>query len=120
MCFVCEIPAGVYELIPYYKGENTVFDVSPPILSLSVQHDHAAISQKFQVYYIGCFFDEIECFSLITIYVSELSIVLLVLYGLLNGQYVKIPQLNYGTLSHLILCRSLDFLWGVVLLMEMA
>ncbi|KAM7501151.1 hypothetical protein LguiB_000055 [Lonicera macranthoides] len=43
------IPCGVYELIPYYKGENTVFDVSPPILSVSVQHDHAAISQKFQV-----------------------------------------------------------------------
>ncbi|KAK2996393.1 hypothetical protein RJ639_025140, partial [Escallonia herrerae] len=38
-----------YELIPYYKGENTVFDVSPPFLSVSVQHDHAIVPRKFQV-----------------------------------------------------------------------
>ncbi|KAK2968332.1 hypothetical protein RJ640_021721 [Escallonia rubra] len=43
------IPCGNYELIPYYKGENTVFDVSPPSLSVSVQHDHAVVPQKFQV-----------------------------------------------------------------------
>lgn len=43
------IPCGVYELIPYYKGENTVFDVSPPSAVVTVQHDHAIISEKFQV-----------------------------------------------------------------------
>ncbi|KAG5567843.1 hypothetical protein RHGRI_003128 [Rhododendron griersonianum] len=43
------IPCGVYELIPYYKGENTVFDVSPPSMSVSVEHDHATVLPKFQV-----------------------------------------------------------------------
>ncbi|KAL6978261.1 hypothetical protein U1Q18_019929 [Sarracenia purpurea var. burkii] len=43
------IPCGVYELIPYYKGENTVFDVSPPSMSVSVEHDHETIMAKFQV-----------------------------------------------------------------------
>ncbi|KAI7745608.1 hypothetical protein M8C21_033454 [Ambrosia artemisiifolia] len=43
------IPCGVYELIPYYKGENTVFDVSPPSVTVTVQHDHATVSEKFQV-----------------------------------------------------------------------
>ncbi|KAJ0791010.1 putative carboxypeptidase-like, regulatory domain superfamily [Helianthus annuus] len=40
---------SVYELIPYYKGENTVFDVSPPSVTVTVQHDHATVSEKFQV-----------------------------------------------------------------------
>ncbi|XP_047316648.1 nodal modulator 1 [Impatiens glandulifera] len=43
------IPCGAYELVPYYKGENTVFDVSPPSIPVSVDHGHATISQKFQV-----------------------------------------------------------------------
>ncbi|CAK9152882.1 unnamed protein product [Ilex paraguariensis] len=43
------IPCGVFELVPFYKGENTVFDVSPPFMSVSVQHDHATVPQKFQV-----------------------------------------------------------------------
>ncbi|XP_030454773.2 uncharacterized protein LOC115676056 [Syzygium oleosum] len=43
------IPCGTYELRPYYKGENTVFDVSPPVLSISVEHQHVMIPQKFQV-----------------------------------------------------------------------
>ncbi|XP_059659411.1 uncharacterized protein LOC132306162 [Cornus florida] len=43
------IPCGVYELIPYYKGENTVFDVSPTFMPVSVRHDHATVLQKFQV-----------------------------------------------------------------------
>lgn len=43
------IPCGIYELIPYYKGENTVFDVSPPSLSVSVEHQHVTVLQKFQV-----------------------------------------------------------------------
>lgn len=49
LCF-CDALAGVYELIPYYKGENTVFDVSPPSATVTVQHDHATISEKFQVH----------------------------------------------------------------------
>ncbi|XP_058077025.1 uncharacterized protein LOC131225505 [Magnolia sinica] len=43
------IPCGMYELLPYYKGENTVFDVSPPSMNLSVEHRHVTIAQKFQV-----------------------------------------------------------------------
>lgn len=43
------ILAGTYELKPFYKGENTVFDVSPPLLSVSVKHQHVTVSQKFQV-----------------------------------------------------------------------
>ncbi|KAG6575758.1 Nodal modulator 1, partial [Cucurbita argyrosperma subsp. sororia] len=43
------IPCGRYELLPYYKGENTIFDVSPSIISVNVEHQHITISQKFQV-----------------------------------------------------------------------
>ncbi|GLU07247.1 hypothetical protein SLE2022_242110 [Rubroshorea leprosula] len=43
------IPCGRYELVPYYKGENTVFDVSPSVLSVSVEHQHVIIPQKFEV-----------------------------------------------------------------------
>ncbi|KAG0480871.1 hypothetical protein HPP92_011729 [Vanilla planifolia] len=43
------IPCGVYDLIPYYKGENTVFDVSPTSSTITVEHHHATIPQKFQV-----------------------------------------------------------------------
>jgi len=35
--------------LPYYKGENTVFDISPSSLPVSVEHGHMTISQKFQV-----------------------------------------------------------------------
>ncbi|KAL5996451.1 hypothetical protein ACLOJK_026530 [Asimina triloba] len=40
---------GIYELWPYYKGENTIFDVSPPSMIVSVEHHHVTISRKFQV-----------------------------------------------------------------------
>lgn len=43
------LPCGVYELLPYYKGENTVFDVSPPSMIVSVEHRHLVVSQRFQV-----------------------------------------------------------------------
>ncbi|KAF7804939.1 nodal modulator 1 [Senna tora] len=43
------IPCGSYELVPYYKGENTVFDVSPSSVSVNVKHRHVTVSQKFQV-----------------------------------------------------------------------
>lgn len=48
--FVFEsIPCGKYELIPFYKGENTVFDVSPRVIQVSVEHQHVIVPQKFQV-----------------------------------------------------------------------
>ncbi|OMO63992.1 hypothetical protein CCACVL1_22113, partial [Corchorus capsularis] len=43
------IPCGMYKLIPYYKGENTVFDVSPSVVSVSVEHQHVTVPQKFEV-----------------------------------------------------------------------
>ncbi|WJX79873.1 hypothetical protein P8452_62950 [Trifolium repens] len=43
------IPCGSYELVPYYKGENTVFDVSPPSVRVNVKHQHVKVPQKFQV-----------------------------------------------------------------------
>ncbi|KAJ6823851.1 nodal modulator 3 [Iris pallida] len=43
------LPCGIYELLPYYKGENTVFDVSPPSMAISMEHHHVTVSQKFQV-----------------------------------------------------------------------
>lgn len=46
-CFI-----GVYELLPYYKGENTIFDVSPPLAVVSVEHSHLKVPQKFQVWII--------------------------------------------------------------------
>ncbi|KAL8138821.1 hypothetical protein V2J09_004822 [Rumex salicifolius] len=43
------IPCGAYDIVPYYKGENTIFDVSPPSVSIFVQHDHLMVPQTFQV-----------------------------------------------------------------------
>ncbi|KAI4319166.1 hypothetical protein MLD38_032798 [Melastoma candidum] len=43
------IPCGTYELRPYYKGENTVFDITPPVLPISVKHRHVTVPHKFQV-----------------------------------------------------------------------
>ncbi|KAF6143365.1 hypothetical protein GIB67_001309 [Kingdonia uniflora] len=43
------VTAGTYELLPYYKGENTIFDVSPSSMPISVEHRHVKVSQKFQV-----------------------------------------------------------------------
>ncbi|XP_027099594.2 uncharacterized protein [Coffea arabica] len=43
------IPCGVYKLVPFYKGENTVFDVSPPSVLVTVGHEHTKVIQKFQV-----------------------------------------------------------------------
>ncbi|CAN8280635.1 unnamed protein product [Cochlearia groenlandica] len=43
------IPCGKYELVPHYKGENTVFDVSPPVMTVSVEHQHVTVPKKFQV-----------------------------------------------------------------------
>ena len=38
--------------MPYYKGENTVFDVSPSSVPVNVKHQHVTVPQKFQVHYI--------------------------------------------------------------------
>uniref|UniRef100_A0A453EWB4 Carbohydrate-binding-like fold protein n=1 Tax=Aegilops tauschii subsp. strangulata TaxID=200361 RepID=A0A453EWB4_AEGTS len=43
------MPCGSYDLLPYYRGENTVFDVSPSSLHVSLEHSHMTIPQKFQV-----------------------------------------------------------------------
>nr|GMD68875.1 nodal modulator 3 [Ipomoea batatas] len=43
------VPCGLYKLIPFYKGENTIFDVSPSSASVIVKHDHTTVPQKFQV-----------------------------------------------------------------------
>lgn len=43
------IPCGKYRLLPFYKGENTIFDVSPPSMEVLVEHSHVNISQPFQV-----------------------------------------------------------------------
>lgn len=43
------LPCGHYELVPSYKGENTVFDVSPPLMSVSVEHQHVTVPRQFQV-----------------------------------------------------------------------
>ncbi|CAL9068218.1 uncharacterized protein LOC135581844 [Musa acuminata AAA Group] len=43
------LPCGVYELLPYYKGENTIFDVSPSSAIVSIEHYHKQLPQKFQV-----------------------------------------------------------------------
>ncbi|XP_074561232.1 uncharacterized protein LOC141817488, partial [Curcuma longa] len=43
------LPCGVYELLPYYKGENTIFDVSPSSMVVPIEHHHVKVSQKFQV-----------------------------------------------------------------------
>ncbi|PON61743.1 Glucoamylase, starch-binding [Parasponia andersonii] len=43
------VPCGNYRLVPYYKGENTVFDILPPVTSVTVTHQHVMVPQKFQV-----------------------------------------------------------------------
>lgn len=60
-----EFLAGRYELIPFYKGENTVFDVSPPVASVIVEHQHVTVPQKFQVSYIVGYIVKPEHFLLL-------------------------------------------------------
>ncbi|KAF5196973.1 nodal modulator [Thalictrum thalictroides] len=43
------VPCGSYELLPYYKGENKIFDVSPPSMLVFVEHHHVIVPQTFQV-----------------------------------------------------------------------
>lgn len=71
---------GSYKLVPYYKGENTVFDVSPSSVPVSVAHQHVTVLQKFQVscsLYISSsfplFFHEQFFFSILAISVYCLT-----------------------------------------------
>lgn len=41
--------AGVFTLVPHYRGENTLFDVSPSSVDVSVGHDSVKILEPFQV-----------------------------------------------------------------------
>jgi hypothetical protein len=41
--------AGKYTLVPYYQGENTLFDVSPASVEIAVGHDFFKIPKPFEV-----------------------------------------------------------------------
>ncbi|BBM99994.1 BOS complex subunit NOMO [Marchantia polymorpha subsp. ruderalis] len=43
------VPCGHYQLIPFYKGDTTVFDISPPSVDIHVTHDSVEIAKPFQV-----------------------------------------------------------------------
>jgi hypothetical protein len=43
------LPCGSYKLVPLYKGEHTVFDVSPSELSVTVGHGGASVEKPFTV-----------------------------------------------------------------------
>lgn len=43
------LPCGGYKLVPLYKGEHTVFDVSPSELSVTVGHGGASVERPFTV-----------------------------------------------------------------------
>ncbi|KAL3685292.1 hypothetical protein R1sor_003314 [Riccia sorocarpa] len=43
------VPCGHYQLVPFYKGETTVFDISPPSVDIHITHDSVEISKPFQV-----------------------------------------------------------------------
>lgn len=45
----CSFSAGLYTLVPYYRGENTLFDVSPSSVDVRVGHDSVKILEPFQV-----------------------------------------------------------------------
>jgi len=42
--------AGKYTLVPYYQGENTLFDVSPASVEIAVGHDFFKIPKPFEVF----------------------------------------------------------------------
>ncbi|XP_002975824.2 nodal modulator 1 [Selaginella moellendorffii] len=43
------VPCGSYNLVPFYKGENTIFGVSPAALDISVAHQSIFVEEGFQV-----------------------------------------------------------------------
>ncbi|CAM6102957.1 unnamed protein product [Calypogeia fissa] len=43
------VPCGKYKLVPFYQGENTVFDVSPSSVDITVDHESVEIANPFQV-----------------------------------------------------------------------
>lgn len=70
--------AGTYKIEPYYKGENKVFDVTPSLAVVSVEHQHVTIPQKFQVSSSNADLDCYQSFSCFC-YFSHLFHVLVVL-----------------------------------------
>ncbi|XP_024394078.1 uncharacterized protein [Physcomitrium patens] len=43
------VSCGQYTLVPYYRGENTLFDVSPSSKDISVGHESVKLLEAFQV-----------------------------------------------------------------------
>lgn len=43
------LPCGKYKLVPFYRGENTVFDVSPALIEVDVTHEDAFLADPFKV-----------------------------------------------------------------------
>ncbi|KAI5060680.1 hypothetical protein GOP47_0025100 [Adiantum capillus-veneris] len=43
------LPCGKYKLVPFYKGENTVFDVSPASIEVDVSHTNMILTEPFKV-----------------------------------------------------------------------
>ena len=40
---------GKFILMPYYRGENTLFDVLPLTVNVTIGHDYVKILEPFQV-----------------------------------------------------------------------
>lgn len=43
------LPCGKFKLVPFYRGENTVFDVSPTSIEVFVGHDNVILVEPFKV-----------------------------------------------------------------------
>eukprot|EP00250_Pteridium_aquilinum_P020313 c24781_g1_i1 orf=109-3804(+) len=43
------LPCGKYKLVPFYRGENTVFDVSPASIEVDISHSNTILPEPFKV-----------------------------------------------------------------------
>ncbi|MCO5553061.1 hypothetical protein L7F22_006582 [Adiantum nelumboides] len=43
------LPCGTYKLVPFYRGENTLFDVSPSSIEVEVGHTNVLLTEPFKV-----------------------------------------------------------------------
>ncbi|KAH7444467.1 hypothetical protein KP509_02G079100 [Ceratopteris richardii] len=43
------VPCGNYKLVPFYRGENTVFDVSPSSIDVHVAHANTFLTEPFKI-----------------------------------------------------------------------
>lgn len=43
------LPCGKYKLVPFYRGENTVFDVSPASIEVDIGHNNMFLAEPFKV-----------------------------------------------------------------------